>query len=224
MARPKKELKSKEPKVYRDRAKAETAYKAAVRAKQVWGKGAEDVAEIGVDAWLERKGARIAAPEELPDIESYIKEAKPTEPDTRKPVKVRSKKEKLNVAKVSMVTMLSSSCAMLCTTVSLALKQEFWVLETDEAEALGKAIDAALDTLPEKYYEIISTAITNWSPWYSLAFVAGAVFYPRIDESRNRFKTRNLRANQNRNGRESGPGPAAPVSDFNNWTGIEQSL
>ena len=123
-----------------------------------------------------------------------------------------------------MVTMISSAMAMSFTCVSLILKHDHWALDTDEAKALGEAINTALDTLPEKYYEQITQFTENWFPWFNLCFVLAAILYPRIDESAKRLEERNYRENQNNAGRPGHATSTANDNPFNNWTGINQSL
>jgi len=98
----------------------------------------------------------------------------------RKTVKEESKK-------LTMVTLLASGCGALFTSVALITKHDHWQLRTDcqptEAKILAEAINDALDTLPTKYYDIVTSIVEKWIPWINVCFVLCALIYDRIEQS-----------------------------------------
>ncbi len=110
--------------------------------------------------------------------------------DLRKPLKVRTRRRKTvkeESKKLTMVTLLASGCGALFTSVALITKHDHWQLRTDcqptEAKILAEAINDALDTLPSKYYDIVTSIVEKWIPWINVCFVLCALVYDRIEQS-----------------------------------------
>lgn len=134
--------------------------------------------------------------------------------DIRKPLKVRGRRKK-NVKeenkKLTMVTLLASGASALFTSVALLTKHEHWQLRNDckptEAAILAEAINDALDTLPVKYYDIVTSIVEKWIPWINLCFVLSALIYDRIEQSEKlieatRYQARNGSDKRYTNGAE----------------------
>lgn len=123
--------------------------------------------------------------------------------DLRKPVKVRGRKKrtvKEENKKLTMVTLLASGCSALFTSVALLTKHDHWQLRNDckptEAAILAEAINDALDTLPAKYYDIVTSIVEKWIPWINLIFVVSALVYDRIEQSEKLIEATRYRARE----------------------------
>src|SRR5215813_5641784 len=115
--------------------------------------------------------------------------------DLRKPLKVRGRKKrtvKEESKKMTMLTLIASSTSALFTGVAILTKHDHWALRTDckptEATILAEAINDALDTLPPKYYDIVTSIVEKWFPWINLTFVVCALVGERLKESEKLFE------------------------------------
>jgi hypothetical protein len=98
----------------------------------------------------------------------------------------RKSKVKEETAKLTMVTMIATGCTALFTSVALLTGHKHWSLETEECGFLAEALNDAIATLPASQYAFITGIIEKWIPWINLAFVAGAIIVPRLEESAKR--------------------------------------
>lgn len=109
----------------------------------------------------------------------------------RKPLTVRGRRKQRTVKedskKQTMVTLLAAGCSALFTSVALLTKHEHWQLSSDsvpsEAKILAEALNDAINTLPTKYYEQITSIVEKWFPWINLAFVISALVIERVERS-----------------------------------------
>jgi hypothetical protein len=85
--------------------------------------------------------------------------------------------------KGAMVMVLGQASSMLFTCVAMLTDHEHWMLQEAESNKLGKALDAALSTLPERAYEKVIAIADKWHPWIQLVFVIAFIVWPRIEES-----------------------------------------
>lgn len=100
----------------------------------------------------------------------------------------KPKSAKEETSKMTMVTMLSTGCVAIFTSLAMLTKHEHWNLERVEAKTLAEALNDAIATLPEKYYAQITGIVETWIPWINLCFVAGAIIIPRIEASTKRLE------------------------------------
>lgn len=103
-----------------------------------------------------------------------------------KPLKNRPGKrgrKKGGSMKGAMVMVLGQASSMLFTCVAMLTDHEHWMLQEPESNKLGKALDAALSTLPERAYEKVLEIADKWHPWIQLIFVVAFIVWPRIEES-----------------------------------------
>lgn len=112
---------------------------------------------------------------------------KQTDFRSEKPLNVRGRKKRKTVKeetqKLTMVTLLASGCSAIFTSVALLTKHDHWALHANESKALSEALNDAINTLPAKYYEQISSIVEKWIPWINLCFVASAIIFDRIEQS-----------------------------------------
>lgn len=85
--------------------------------------------------------------------------------------------------KGAMVMVLGQASYMLFTCVAMLTDHEHWMLQEAESSKLGKALDAALSTLPERVYEKVIEIADKWHPWIQLVVVLAIIVWPRIEES-----------------------------------------
>jgi hypothetical protein len=124
--------------------------------------------------------------------------------DLRPPLKVgrdRKKSATKEQAKITMVGALAGASEMFFAGMALATGHHHWLLEEQEAQILAKALDNALDTLPEKYYEVITKITNKWFPRTNLIWTIGAIVGPRLNASAERVKARNYQPPAPDNGR-----------------------
>jgi len=100
----------------------------------------------------------------------------------------RKPKAKEETSKLTMVTMISTGCVAIFTSLALLTKHDHWYLEKPEAKTLAEALNDAIATLPEKYYAQITGIVETWIPWINLCFVIGAIVIPRIEASSKRVE------------------------------------
>ncbi len=100
----------------------------------------------------------------------------------------KPKTAKEETSKLTMVTMLSTGCVAIFTSLAMLTKHEHWYLEKPEAKTLAEALNDAIATLPEKYYAQIIGIVETWIPWINLCFVLGAIIIPRIEASSKRIE------------------------------------
>jgi len=103
-----------------------------------------------------------------------------------KPLKNRPKgkrKAKGGSMKGAMVMVLGQASAAIFTCVAMLTNHDHWSLEREESEKLGKALNDALSTLPERAYEKVIAIAEKWHPWVHLIFVLGILVWTRIEES-----------------------------------------
>lgn len=124
------------------------------------------------------------------DETDYSESEFDSQTDIRKPLKVRGRRKrtiKEENKKLTMVTLLASGASALFTSVALLTKHDHWALRSDcqptEAKILAEAINDALDTLPVKYYDFVTSIVERWIPWINLAFVLSALIFDRIAQS-----------------------------------------
>ena len=109
--------------------------------------------------------------------------------------KKRGRKPKEETSKLTMVTMISTGCVAIFTSLALLTKHEHWHLEKLEAKTLAEALNDAIATLPEKYYVQITGIVETWIPWINLCFVIGAIIIPRIEASTKRIEETHRKEN-----------------------------
>jgi len=86
---------------------------------------------------------------------------------------------------------------------------------------LSEALNDALNTLPVKYYDQITSVIEKWVPWVNLAFVAGAIIVPRIEESTKRIEATRYQSVDSTTERGNGRAtPAKEAGPFDNFTSL----
>lgn len=100
----------------------------------------------------------------------------------------RKPKAKDETSKLTMVTMISTGCVAIFTSLALLTKHDHWYLEKPEAKTLAEALNDAIATLPEKYYAQITGIVETWIPWINLCFVLGAIVIPRLEASSKRIE------------------------------------
>jgi|SRR5215510_848281 len=125
--------------------------------------------------------------EENPFAEDYIRLDKPLNiRGGKRGRKPKSAKEE--TSKLTMVTMISTGCVAIFTSLALLTKHDHWHLEKPETKTLAEALNDAIATLPEKYYAQITGIVETWIPWINLCFVLGAIIIPRIEASSKRVE------------------------------------
>src|SRR6266508_2997715 len=148
--------------------------------------------------------------------------------DFRKPLKVRTRRRKTvkeESKKLTMVTLLASGCGALFTSVALITKHDHWQLRTDcqptEAKILAEAINDALDTLPTKYYDIVTSIVDKWIPWINVCFVLCALIYDRIEQSEKLIERTHYKASER--GDKGYTDSATQASNVNSHTSLGYS-
>jgi hypothetical protein len=124
--------------------------------------------------------------EEIPFVENPDRVDKPL--NIRGGKRGRKPKAKEETSKLTMVTMISTGCVAIFTSLALLTKHDHWYLEKPEAKTLAEALNDAIATLPEKYYAQITGIVETWIPWINLCFVVGAIVIPRIEASTKRVE------------------------------------
>lgn len=176
---------------------AEGAFNRAVKAEQRFH-GTSSIEEGGFESWLESKGRKYVggkstrpkavAPDPNPPVEEEEKR------DTREPKRVV--KEKSMPGKADFIGLLTVCSTLSFSTVALLTGHDHWSLDEEESAYHAKALNGMLDTLPNKYYEIIVVAAEKWLPRFFYIFALCALVAPRINESAKRFDDRNYRSSE----------------------------
>ncbi len=136
------------------------------------------------------------------------------------PLNVRGKRKRKTVkeetSKLTLVTMLSTACVAVFSSVELLTKHQHWALEKTEAQILAEGLNDALATLPAKYYDSIVGIVEKYIPWINLIFIIGAIVIPRIEASGKRIEERNNQPNNAGNERNAG----TEDNPFSNWSSL----
>jgi hypothetical protein len=137
-----------------------------------------------------------------------------------KPLNIRGRKKrkvvKEETQKLTMITLLASGCSAIFTCIALLTKHDHWALQhspQNEAKILAEALNDAIDTLPAKQYDIITSIVEKWIPWINLCFVVSALVYDRIEQSRKLTEeTHNVVSQRSDNGNAASTTQASKVS------------
>jgi hypothetical protein len=123
--------------------------------------------------------------------------------------------------KGAMAVILGKSASLLFASVAMLTEHDHWSLEKEEADKLGKALDDALSTLPERAYEKVIAIADKWHPWVQLVFVLGILIWTRIEESAQRVEGSD---NQPREGSANGSGTSKQSAATPNYRPYHSSL
>lgn len=114
---------------------------------------------------------------------------------------------------MALVGMISIAVSTIYDICSLFLGKH-WSLGDDESSMMASSLDRALSTLPDKYYGLIREHIEKTVPWIAVIITAIAITYPRIEESRRRFRNRQEVEGEDQGHRNGASRQGSTTDDF----------